>query len=205
MATLANQAFSQMRQNMLPSLKTALARRKLHCLMNWIEQLNVSVYHGRGRYRRRSAEKRTVFTILGRFWHSPISQGLVLYVRAKIGSTIHIVNRNCCMSLLDLANTALRYPSERGGIHLPMLDFFLGEGVDPNEEKSIEIPEEIPASNKDSKWNPREARPFTPWKTLLNFLSLTQDGDMYVGGVLPRADLPLLDACKLFIFHGAKN
>jgi hypothetical protein len=74
-----------------------------------------------------------------------------LYVRAKIGSTIHIVSPNCCMSLLDLANTALRYPSERGGIHLPMLDFFLGEGVDPNEEKFIEIPEEITASNKDSK------------------------------------------------------
>jgi len=140
-----------------------------------------------------------------------ISKGLVLYVEAKVGSTIQALNHDSCMPLLDIAaNTGVSVVDNRmmGEIHvfrLPMLDFLLRQGLDPNERRFTHRPPWtfVP----DSRWSNCRRLDLSTWQKILfevDCLSKSSNAvDGYQEKFLQHVGNSSLDACKLFLRYGA--
>jgi hypothetical protein len=104
-----------------------------------------------------------------------LQKGLVLYARAKLRDTVRAVNQRSCKPLLEHA--IFTPEGTTSGLHLPMLDFLLQEGLSPNEK------------SKDSS---------TPWRRILEELKSLGSRRMFAG-----IGLGWVDVCKLFLSYGA--
>ena len=106
-----------------------------------------------------------------------ITRGLTLYVRAKVGNCIRVLNDTSKRNLIEYAT--FYAPSRRVGketfVHLQMLALLLKGGVDPNE-------------NFD---------PGSPWTNILSHMS------QRVMKLHVKLEPWCLDACKLFLMYGA--